>query len=220
MGRAGARRGEPAGGARGAARRRLPDRRHAGPPGHRADARAAADAAGLVRSAAGAGAPRLPRRLAPGPGGRRFDERGDRSRRHRRRLRRLAAAVARLPDLLQDRHPALDHRGHLAALARSRRADARRARRGRRRGGRPGALHRAPQLLDHRQLHVPAGPVRRPGRAGQGLGRALIEHVYAEAAARGCARVWWLTHESNTDAMVLYDRIADRSGFVQYRKVL
>ena len=58
------------------------------------------------------------------------------------------------------------------------------------------------------------------GVRGQGLGRALIEHVYAEAAARGCARVWWLTHESNTDAMVLYDRVADKSGFVQYRKVL
>ena len=59
-----------------------------------------------------------------------------------------------------------------------------------------------------------------PAVRGQGLGRALIEHVYAEAAARGCARVWWLTHESNTDAMVLYDRVADKSGFIQYRKVL
>ena len=59
-----------------------------------------------------------------------------------------------------------------------------------------------------------------PAVRGRGLGRALIDHVYAEAAARGCARVWWLTHESNTDAMVLYDRVADKSGFVQYRKVL
>jgi GNAT superfamily N-acetyltransferase len=55
---------------------------------------------------------------------------------------------------------------------------------------------------------------------GRGVGRALIEHVYAEAAARGCSRVWWLTHETNTEAMLLYDRIADRSGFVQYRKLL
>jgi GNAT superfamily N-acetyltransferase len=59
-----------------------------------------------------------------------------------------------------------------------------------------------------------------PAVRGQGVGRRLIEHVYAEARARGCARVWWLTHETNTDAMLLYDRIADRSGFVQYRKVL
>jgi GNAT superfamily N-acetyltransferase len=55
---------------------------------------------------------------------------------------------------------------------------------------------------------------------GRGVGRALIEHVYAQAKARGCARVHWLTHETNVTAMQLYDRIAERSGFVQYRKAL
>jgi GNAT superfamily N-acetyltransferase len=55
---------------------------------------------------------------------------------------------------------------------------------------------------------------------GRGAGRALIEHVYARAKARGCARVHWLTHQTNTTAMQLYDRIAERSGFVQYRKVI
>ena len=59
-----------------------------------------------------------------------------------------------------------------------------------------------------------------PQVRGRGVGRALIEHVYAEARQRVCARVWWLTHETNEQAMVLYDRIAERSGFVQYRKVL
>ena len=59
-----------------------------------------------------------------------------------------------------------------------------------------------------------------PECRGQRLGRRLIEHVYAQAKARGCARVHWLTHESNTDAMKLYDQVAERSGFVQYRKVL
>ena len=59
-----------------------------------------------------------------------------------------------------------------------------------------------------------------PECRGQRLGRRLIEHVYAQAKARGCARVHWLTHESNTDAMKLYDRIADKPGFVQYRKAL
>ena len=59
-----------------------------------------------------------------------------------------------------------------------------------------------------------------PGLRGAGYGRALIEHVYAWAAQAGCSRVWWLTHESNTNAMLLYDRIADKSGFVQYRKLL
>ena len=59
-----------------------------------------------------------------------------------------------------------------------------------------------------------------PSLRGTGLGRALIEHVYAWAGKAGCSRVWWLTHESNAQAMLLYDRIADRSGFVQYRKLL
>ncbi len=59
-----------------------------------------------------------------------------------------------------------------------------------------------------------------PGARGGGVGRRLIEHVYEEAAAQGCSRVHWLTHESNSDAMILYDQIADRSGFVQYRKIL
>ncbi|MBN9063347.1 MAG: GNAT family N-acetyltransferase [Rhizobiales bacterium 65-9] len=54
---------------------------------------------------------------------------------------------------------------------------------------------------------------------GKGVGRALIERVYAEAKGRGAGRVHWLTHETNKTAMQLYDRIADRSGFVQYRKI-
>jgi GNAT superfamily N-acetyltransferase len=58
-----------------------------------------------------------------------------------------------------------------------------------------------------------------PDARGRGVGRALVEHVYAQASARGCARVHWLTHETNATAMQLYDRVAERSGFVQYRKV-
>ena len=59
-----------------------------------------------------------------------------------------------------------------------------------------------------------------PTARGAGIGRKLIEYVYDIARAQGCARVHWLTHETNTHAMLLYDRIADRSGFVQYRKPL
>lgn len=55
---------------------------------------------------------------------------------------------------------------------------------------------------------------------GSGIGRALIEHVCAEARRRGACRVYWTTHEANRDAMLLYDRIAERSPFVQYRKYL
>jgi GNAT superfamily N-acetyltransferase len=53
-----------------------------------------------------------------------------------------------------------------------------------------------------------------------GIGRMLIEYVYALAAREGCARVYWLTHETNSVAIGLYDRIAKRTGFIQYRKDL
>jgi GNAT superfamily N-acetyltransferase len=59
-----------------------------------------------------------------------------------------------------------------------------------------------------------------PGRRGCGIGRKLIEAVYDKARGLDCSRVYWHTHETNTVAMRLYDGIADRPGFVQYRKVL
>ncbi len=59
-----------------------------------------------------------------------------------------------------------------------------------------------------------------PDLRGGGVGRKLIEHVYDVAKQAGCARVYWLTHETNETAMQLYDRIADKSGFLQYRRVL
>jgi GNAT superfamily N-acetyltransferase len=52
-----------------------------------------------------------------------------------------------------------------------------------------------------------------------GLGRALIEAVVQEARAAGASRVYWLTHESNTVARALYDKLAERPGHIQYRKV-
>jgi len=54
-------------------------------------------------------------------------------------------------------------------------------------------------------------------RAG-GIGRALIEAVYAEADARGCARTYWMTQEFNYRARGLYDQLATKSPFVQYRR--
>lgn len=59
-----------------------------------------------------------------------------------------------------------------------------------------------------------------PKARGSGVGRALIEVVYREAEQRGCARVYWLTQEDNATARQLYDRIANRSGFIQYRRDL
>jgi GNAT superfamily N-acetyltransferase len=52
-----------------------------------------------------------------------------------------------------------------------------------------------------------------------GLGRALIAAVEERARAAGASRVYWLTHETNTDARALYDKLAERSGFIQYRKL-
>ena len=54
---------------------------------------------------------------------------------------------------------------------------------------------------------------------GKGLGRALIEAVYERARDAGASRVYWLTQESNATARALYDKLADRSGFIQYRKL-
>ena len=58
------------------------------------------------------------------------------------------------------------------------------------------------------------------GARGEGIGRALIEAVYIKAKEAGCARVYWHTHETNLTAMKLYDQVAERSGFVVYRKTL
>ena len=55
---------------------------------------------------------------------------------------------------------------------------------------------------------------------GKGIGRKLIHAVYEQAKLAGAARVYWLTHETNTTAMLLYDKVAERSGFVVYRKTM
>lgn len=55
---------------------------------------------------------------------------------------------------------------------------------------------------------------------GRGVARALIQEVYRRAAEQGSPRVYWQTHESNTVAMKLYDKVAEKSGFVVYRKLL
>ena len=52
-----------------------------------------------------------------------------------------------------------------------------------------------------------------------GLGRAMIAAVEERARAAGASRVYWLTHETNTDARALYDKVAERPGFIQYRKL-
>jgi len=55
---------------------------------------------------------------------------------------------------------------------------------------------------------------------GKGVGRALIEAVYESAREAGCPRVYWQTHETNVTAMKLYEKVAERSGFIVFRKQL
>jgi GNAT superfamily N-acetyltransferase len=54
---------------------------------------------------------------------------------------------------------------------------------------------------------------------GGGVGRKLIEAVYDRAREQGASRVYWLTQEGNATARALYDKLAERSGFIQYRKL-
>jgi GNAT superfamily N-acetyltransferase len=54
---------------------------------------------------------------------------------------------------------------------------------------------------------------------GGGVGRKLIEAVYESAKEQGASRVYWLTQESNATARGLYDKLAERPGFIQYRKL-
>ncbi len=55
---------------------------------------------------------------------------------------------------------------------------------------------------------------------GKGVGRALINAVYKQAKVRSANRVYWLTQNTNTVAMELYDKVAEKSDFVVYRKAL
>ena len=57
-----------------------------------------------------------------------------------------------------------------------------------------------------------------PELRGQGAGRRLIEAVYQEADARKCTRTYWTTQEFNYRARGLYDQLATKSVFVQYRR--
>jgi GNAT superfamily N-acetyltransferase len=55
---------------------------------------------------------------------------------------------------------------------------------------------------------------------GQGIGSALIRHVYAEAKRAGASCVYWQTHETNGTARRLYDTLSAHSGFLVYETCL
>ena len=58
-----------------------------------------------------------------------------------------------------------------------------------------------------------------PEARASGAGRARIAAVEREARKAGASRIHWLTKEDNHSARALYDKMADRSGFIQYRKL-
>ena len=55
---------------------------------------------------------------------------------------------------------------------------------------------------------------------GRGVATALVEQAAEQAKAQGSQRIYWQTHETNDRARTLYDRIAERSGFIIYRQSL
>lgn len=57
-----------------------------------------------------------------------------------------------------------------------------------------------------------------PSVRGKGVGRALIETVYADADAEARGNVYWLTQMGNATARALYDRIAVATDFMKYSR--
>jgi len=58
------------------------------------------------------------------------------------------------------------------------------------------------------------------GSRGLGVGAALIEAVHERARNAGSARLYWQTHETNAVARALYDRVAERTGFIVYAQAM
>lgn len=57
-----------------------------------------------------------------------------------------------------------------------------------------------------------------PSVRGMGIGRQLIEAVYAAADAEGAPNVYWLTQDDNKTARQLYDRIGQPTNFIKYQR--
>jgi GNAT superfamily N-acetyltransferase len=53
---------------------------------------------------------------------------------------------------------------------------------------------------------------------GGGVGKALIEAVYAIADQQGSTKVYWQTHELNYRARGLYDKLGRKSAFILYER--
>jgi GNAT superfamily N-acetyltransferase len=56
----------------------------------------------------------------------------------------------------------------------------------------------------------------RASERGRGVGRQLIEGVYAQVQRTGAHRVYWQTHTTNSAGRALYDKVAAHEGFIVY----
>ena len=59
-----------------------------------------------------------------------------------------------------------------------------------------------------------------PAARGSGYGRALIAHVSDAAAAAGSSSIYWQTQHDNATAIALYEKVAQRSRYIQFRKTV
>jgi len=89
-----------------------------------------------------------------------------------------------------------------------------------------GALVGLAHYLFHRST-ISIGPVcyladvfTSESARGQGIATALIKEVYRHAMEASASRVYWQTHQTNLTAQGVYDKIAERSGFIVYRHLL
>ena len=57
-----------------------------------------------------------------------------------------------------------------------------------------------------------------PVARGKGVGRALIQAVYAAADRAKASAVYWMTQEYNADGRALYDTLAQRTSFIRYNR--
>ena len=53
-----------------------------------------------------------------------------------------------------------------------------------------------------------------------GAGRALIEAVADAARAKGADQLYWHTEDHNKRAHYLYDKVAQKTEFIKYKKLL
>ena len=57
-----------------------------------------------------------------------------------------------------------------------------------------------------------------PSVRGTGVGRKLIEAVYAAADATGAPAVYWMTQDDNHTGRQLYDRVGQLTNFIKYQR--